>query len=282
MIWTTCSGKKSILANSPLPNNTKPVRISLIGAGNLATRLGLSLKAAGHEFVQVYSRTEASAQALAALLGAEAVVQPEALHSNASLYICALKDDALMDVLKKVDVGNGILVHTAGSLPLDVLQPYAEKTGVFYPLQTFSKEREVPFDTIPVFVESTDKVVLYILRQLAADLGSEVYENTSEQRLKLHLSAVFACNFVNYLYTISSDLLAEQNLPFDVLKPLIMETAAKVQTNAPSTVQTGPAVRFDKTVMDKHTALLDKHPAWKALYKELSLGIHQRSKSPAK
>jgi len=255
------------------------VRISLIGAGNLATRLGLALKAAGHDFVQVYSRTEGSAQTLADLLGAEAVEHAEALHSNASLYICALKDDALPEILKKVQVGNGILVHTAGSLPLDVLKPFAAKTGVFYPLQTFSKEREVDFRTVPIFVESSDKIVSYILKQLAMDLGSEVYEITSEQRLKLHLSAVFACNFVNYLYTVSNDLLAEQHLPFEVLKPLILETAAKVQTHSPAEVQTGPAVRFDRKVMDKHLAQLEKHPAWKALYKELSIGIHQRSKS---
>jgi predicted short-subunit dehydrogenase-like oxidoreductase (DUF2520 family) len=253
------------------------MRISLIGAGNLATRLGIALKAAGHEFVQVYSRTEDSARTLAEQLGAEAVVRPEALHSDASLYICALKDDALPEVLKKVTVGNGILVHTAGSLSLNILKPFATKSGVFYPLQTFSKEREVDFRSIPVFVESSDKVVLYILKQLAADLHSEVFEQTSEERLKLHLSAVFACNFVNYLYSVSNDLLAEQNIPFDVLKPLILETAAKVQNNTPTDVQTGPAVRFDHTVMVKHLALLEKHPAWKTLYKELSIGIHQRS-----
>jgi len=258
------------------------VRISLIGAGNLATRLGIALKEAGHEFVQVYSRTEVSAQTLADLLGAEAVIQPEKLHSDASLYICALKDDALSDILKKVLVGNGILVHTAGSLPLDVLKPFASKIGVFYPLQTFSKEREVAFRGVPIFVESSDKVVSYILKQLAVDLGSKVYDINSEQRLKLHLSAIFACNFVNYLYTVSNDLLAASNLPFEVLKPLILETAAKVQTHAPLTVQTGPAVRFDRKVMDKHLVLLDKQPVLKTLYKELSLGIHQRSKSSKK
>ena len=254
------------------------MRISFLGAGNLATRLGIALKAAGHEIVQVYSRTENSARTLASLLGAEAVVRPEALLPDASLYICALKDDVVPEVLKKVDVGKGVLVHTAGSLSLDILKPFATKTGVFYPLQTFNKEREVDFGTLPVFVEASDNVVLYILKQLAADLHCEVYDATSEQRLKLHLSAVFACNFVNYLYTVSSDLLAEQNLPFEVLKPLILETAAKVQQNDPANVQTGPAVRFDHTVMDKHLALLEKYPAWKTLYKELSTGIHQRSK----
>jgi len=254
------------------------MRISILGAGNLATRLGIALKSVGYDVVQVYSRTEQSAQTLAKLLGAEAVTRPEALKSDASLYLCALKDDALVEILDRVDVGNGILIHTAGSLPLKVLEPYADKTGVFYPLQTFNKERMVDFKTIPVFVEASDKVVLYVLKQLADDLGSTLYEVSSEQRLKLHLSAVFACNFVNYLYSVSSDLLAEQHLPFEVLKPLILETAAKVQTLAPSQAQTGPAVRFDRHVMDKHLAQLSGHSAWKTLYKELSEGIHQRSK----
>ncbi|HET9570990.1 MAG TPA: Rossmann-like and DUF2520 domain-containing protein [Bacteroidales bacterium] len=253
------------------------MRISLIGAGNLATRLGIALKAAGHEFVQVYSRTESSAEALAHLLGAEPVVHPEAVYPDTTLYICALKDDVLPDVLSKMEVGNGILVHTAGSLSLEVLQPFAKKNGVFYPLQTFSKDREVDFKSIPLFLETSNEEVRDILGQLAVNLGSEAHEITSEQRLHLHLSAVFACNFVNYLYTISSDLLAEQNLPFEVLKPLILETAAKVQNNAPANVQTGPAVRFDRTVINKHLALLEKYPVLKSLYKELSMDIHQRS-----
>ena len=243
----------------------------------MATRLGIALKAAGHEFVQVYSRTEAAADSLASLLGAEAVVSPQSLKET-DLLICALKDDALPAALQQIQVGNAVLVHTAGSLPLAVLQPFAAKTGVFYPLQTFNKDRRVDFSTVPIFLEASDTATLDLLRGLAADLGSTAHEATSEERLKLHLSAVFACNFVNYLYSISNDLLAEQNLSFDLLKPLILETAAKVMEQDPSKVQTGPAVRFDRTVMDKHLALLETHPAWKSLYEDLSLGIHQRSK----
>lgn len=254
------------------------MRISLIGAGNLATRLGIALKAAGHELVQVYSRTAASAGKLSDRLGAEAVTKPERL-AEVDLMICALKDDAVTEVLGKVNVGSGILVHTAGSLSLGVLQSFADRTGVFYPLQTFNKDREVDFSTLPVFLESGQADVLTVLRQLADDLHANWFEITSEQRLRLHLSAVFACNFVNYLYSISNDLLQEQGLSFDVLKPLILETAAKVQTNEPHQVQTGPAVRYDHGVMDKHLAMLQSHPDWKALYEQLSLGIHQRIKN---
>lgn len=254
------------------------MRISLIGAGNLATRLGIALKASGQEIVQVFSRTEASAVRLAELLTAEAVVKPDLLRSDVDLMLCALKDDALADVLARVNVGPAVLAHTAGSLPMSVLQPYSSRFGVFYPLQTFNKDRAVDFRTLPVFLEASDAKVLGLLRELAAGLGSTVMEITSEERLKLHLSAVFACNFVNYLYSVSNDLLAEQGLSFNLLKPLILETAAKVLDHEPDRVQTGPAVRFDRTVMGKHTALLEAHPAWKSLYEQLSLGIHQRSK----
>lgn len=254
------------------------MRISLIGAGNLATRLGVALQEVGHDFVQVYSRTEASAVRLADLLGAEAVTRPELL-AEVDLMICALKDDAVPEVLGNVKVGRSILVHTAGSLPLSILQPYATKIGVFYPLQTFNKDRVVDFSAIPLFLESEHADVLQVMKQLAEDLHAKWQEISSSQRLHLHLSAVFACNFVNYLYSISNDLLFEQGQSFDVLKPLILETAAKVQTNEPHQVQTGPAVRFDNRVMDKHLALLEEHPAWKTLYEQLSLGIHQRIKT---
>jgi predicted short-subunit dehydrogenase-like oxidoreductase (DUF2520 family) len=253
------------------------MRISLIGAGNLATRLGIALQAAGHELVQVYSRTETSAKTLADLLQASPVVRPESL-TPVDLLVCALKDDALAEILPRVPVGNAILVHTAGSLPMDVLCPFARRVGVIYPLQTFNKQRAVDFSTIPVFLEASDEQTRLMLHELASGLGSAVEDLDSEGRLKLHLSAVFACNFVNYLYSISYDLLEEANLSFDALRPLIRETARRIEDNDPAVVQTGPAVRYDRTVMDKHLARLGAHPAWKELYEQLSLGIHLRSK----
>jgi predicted short-subunit dehydrogenase-like oxidoreductase (DUF2520 family) len=255
------------------------MRITLIGAGNLATRLGLALKAAGHEFVQVFSRTEASAQVLATLLNAEAVVRPEELLPDSPLYICALKDDALLSVLPKVTFGKGLLVHTAGSLPMNVLTPFADRIGVFYPLQTFSKEREVNFKDIPVFIEAFTEESLEIITQLAESLNTEVRISTYEQRVKLHISAVFACNFVNYLYTISNDLMAEQQLDFKDLLPLIRETTAKLQDLSPLAAQTGPAMRYDRNILEKHLNLLENHPDWQALYEKLTLGIFNRQSS---
>lgn len=252
--------------------------ISLIGAGNLATQLGLALKEKGHRFLQVYSRTETSAEQLAGILEAEAVNMPEQIVTGAELYICALKDDALSAVLPKIHFGKGLLVHTAGSIPMEVLAPFTSDYGVLYPLQTFSKQRKADFSEIPVFIEAALPESQKKLFALASGLSGNVSILDSGQRKFLHLSAVFACNFVNYMYSIAGEVVEEQGLDFNYLLPLIDETARKVHEMAPKVAQTGPAVRFDRDVMDKHIALLNDHPEWVELYEKLSHGIHESFK----
>ena len=185
------------------------MEIVCIGAGNLATRLCVALQQCGHRVVQVFSRTEECAAALAAQLGCEPVCRLEDVTPEAPLYILSVRDQVLEEVahglyaslLRRVapggsNVGAGALfVHTAGSMPLDVLPML--RRGVFYPMQTFSKQREVPFAGLPVFIESpTDAAVL---RTLAASMGCGVYEMDSASRRYLHLAAVFACNFSNHI-----------------------------------------------------------------------------------
>ena len=252
------------------------MQICLIGAGNLATRLAVALAAKGHRFLQVYSRTESSARQLAGMLNCEAIVLPEMICPDADLYICALKDDVLLSVLKQIDFGKGLVVHTAGSLPMDILANFTSNYGVFYPLQTFSKQNQVDFAKVPFFIEAAQSESLDKLRILASCLSEKVVPANSDQRKQLHLAAVFASNFVNYLYSIAEDIVNEKGMDFQYLLPLIEETARKVQTLDPVQAQTGPAVRFDRAVMDKHLALLDEHPDWKHLYEVLSKGIHER------
>lgn len=254
------------------------MQMILIGAGNLATQLALALADKGHVFLQVYSRTESSAQVLADALGCQAVVQPEQIQPNAELYICALKDDALPSILPRLNFGTGLVVHTAGSLPMDVLSDYSPNHGVFYPLQTFSKFRRVDFSVIPIFIEAALPESLLLLQTLALDLSQTVVPASSMQRKQLHLAAVFANNFVNYLYGISEDLVNEQGLDFRYLLPLIEETAGKVKTLSPHQAQTGPAVRFDRAVIDKHLSALKEHPDWQMLYETLSKGIFNSKK----
>jgi Uncharacterized conserved protein len=252
------------------------MQICLIGAGNLATSLAPALAEKGHRFLQVYSRSESSAGKLAGVLDCQAVVDPRQICPKADLYICALKDDALSQVLPHVDFGKGMLVHTAGSLPMDVLAAYTSNYGVFYPLQSFSKQRPVDFRTVPFFIEAAKTDGLNQLRLLASCLSEHVIPANSDQRRQLHLAAVFANNFVNYLYSIAKDLVDEKNIDFKYLLPLIQETADKLHSLSPVQAQTGPAIRFDRNVIDKHLQLLAGHSEWQSLYEALSKGIYER------
>ncbi len=254
------------------------MKIALIGAGNLATNLGRALIGSGHTVCQVYSRTQESADALAMRLGSRGVSTLGEVVTDAQLYIVALKDSALSEVLPTLVKGReyALWAHTAGSVPMSIWEEYGLKHyGVLYPMQTFSKAREADFAEIPFFLEASGKMEMDILIALASSLSRNVHEADSEQRKFLHLSAVFACNFANAMYTASARLLEEHGLSFDVMLPLIDETARKVHAIHPSQAQTGPAVRYDKNVMDKHLSLLDEHPMYRELYALVSEVIHQ-------
>ncbi|WP_423128419.1 Rossmann-like and DUF2520 domain-containing protein [Gaoshiqia sp. Z1-71] len=248
-------------------------KITLLGAGNLATQLGKSLQKAGVEIIQVYSRTEESAGKLANLLGCGFTNKVGEIDLSAGLILVALKDDVLEEVLAKRDWQNSLMVHTAGSIPMDVLAKYTERFGVFYPLQTFSKQRDVDFSQVPVCLEASSSVLVNRLKQLAGQISGDVHEINSEQRKILHLAAVFTCNFVNHLYYLGDRLLQQEGLNFDLLKPLIKETADKVMNFRPFDVQTGPARRFDETIINKHLNLLDKQPELRKIYSFVSESI---------
>ncbi|MBQ8867158.1 MAG: DUF2520 domain-containing protein [Bacteroidaceae bacterium] len=253
------------------------MRIALVGAGNLATNLGGALVKAGHTVCQVYSRTQESADALAVRLGSRGVSHLEEVVTDAQLYIVALKDSALDEVLPTLLDGRSqaLWVHTAGSVPMSIWPGYGLRHyGVLYPMQTFSKAREVDFTEIPFFLEASGKMEMDILRDIASSVSHRVYEADSEQRRYLHLSAVFACNFTNAMYNASARLLEEHGLSFEVMLPLIDETARKVHVLHPVEAQTGPAVRYDRNVIDKHLAMLDGHSLYQQLYELTSRVIN--------
>lgn len=245
----------------------------LIGAGNLAVHLGAELHRKGFQVVQVYSRTEESAKYLANKLGSAFTFLPEEIISDAGVYFIALKDSAVGEVLPKINFQNKLLVHCSGSLPLEVLKSYSLNYGVLYPLQTFSKNRGVDFSEIPVFVEANTESNLRAVLEIAVALSSNVKVATSEERLSLHLAAVFACNFVNHFYSLADLILAKNGFSFDILKPLILETAGKIRNIPPKQAQTGPAVRFDQSIIDKHLESLAGTPELAHLYKTISKSI---------
>ena len=254
------------------------MKIVFIGAGNLATRLSLAMQRVGMQIGQVYSHTEASASQLATRLGCPWTNDLSALQEDGDLYVFSLKDTVLSDVISKVKPNNGMWVHTAGSMPMSVFEGYAQRFGVLYPLQTFSKGRNVNFDVIPIFLEAnTDKNADY-LKNIASALSENVRFMSSEKRRSLHLAAVFACNFTNHIYTLSYKLLENESIPADVLLPLIDETVSKIHSMPPAAAQTGPAIRYDENVINKHLAMLDD-PDMQAIYRLLSQSIHKEAQN---
>lgn len=253
------------------------MKIVLIGAGNLTTNLGKALLAAGHDIVQVFSRTRESAVTLADIAGASPVTDIAMVRNDADIYIVSVKDSVVGDLLPLLCKGKEtkVFVHTAGSLPLDVFQGMAMHYAVLYPMQTFSKSEEVDFSGIPCFIEANDEYAHGVVADLAHQLSGHVYELSSADRKYLHLSAVFACNFVNHCYAISQDVLEKHGVPFEVMLPLIDETARKVHRLSPHDAQTGPAVRYDQNVIRNQAALLRDNPLLKDIYERMSLSIHR-------
>ncbi|MBN1820218.1 MAG: DUF2520 domain-containing protein [Prolixibacteraceae bacterium] len=247
----------------------------LIGAGNLATHLGEVLKQKGFNILQVYSRTQNSAKNLAERLNATFTTSPQSIIHSCDFFIIALKDEAVKQVLPSVEFNNKLILHCSGSLPLSVLNGFSENTGVLYPLQTFSKGRNIDFAEIPVFIESDSEKNLSLINSIAARISNKIIVADSEKRKQIHISAVFACNFVNHLYTISESILKENGLDFDILKPLIKETTNKVMKLSPGEAQTGPAVRFDESVINNHLGLLAGKPELAELYKLISESIYK-------
>ena len=252
------------------------MKIVLIGAGNLATHLGKALHAAGHDMVQVFSRTMQSAETLASLLDAEPLTNMAQVRDDADVYIFLVKDSALEQLISQLCGGEKkVFLHTAGSMPMSVFRGKALHYGVLYPMQTFSKQREVDFSIIPCFIEANDEFALKQIEGLAGQISHRVFQLSSEDRKYLHLSAVFACNFANHCYAASQELLQQHGIPFDVMLPLIDETAAKVHGMTPKEAQTGPAVRYDENVIGKQIQLLENQPYFQKIYDCMSKSIHE-------
>lgn len=226
-------------------------KIIIIGSGNVATHLAYKFNEIGFAISQVYSKTLANAELLANAVSAKAICSTKDIDTTADLYIICITDSFIQHFVDSIGFEPSLIVHTAGSIPMSVLQKF-KNYGVFYPLQTFSKERSIDFKTVPFCIEASNQSSKELLHNLGSQISDTVTDMDSDQRKQCHLAAVFACNFVNHLYAISGEILKERDIAFDVLKPLIFETAKKVQELSPGKAQTGPAVRNNKQVMQSH------------------------------
>ena len=255
------------------------MRITFIGAGRVAYHLAKVLHP-DHQIVQVFSRDLEKANRLASLVDAVAISDFEQLSSDIDLVIIAISDQAIAEVIQEISayLQQVLIVHTSGSTSLEVLSVVNDKSGVFYPLQTFSYEREIDWTTTPVFVEAVNNHDLDLLTSLAGSLTQKVYQYSSQQRQTLHMAAVFACNFSNYCYDIAKQIVDEQQVDFSLLHPLILETAQKATINDPKEMQTGPAMRGDENILKMHHKLLEKDARNDLVdvYQLLSEGIKTR------
>lgn len=233
------------------------MRISLIGAGRVATHLAKVLSRQ-HQIVNIFSRNLDKAKALAQQVNAQACSTFETLSEPVDLIIIAVSDQSIAEVIHALNehFPETLIVHTSGSTHLKLMTQYHARSGVFYPLQTFSFEKEINWSETPLFVEASLKPDSELLNTLASQISQRVYQYSSEQRLSLHLAAVFACNFSNYCYDMAKQVVDAQQVDFNLLYPLILETANKATQHDPRAVQTGPAMRGDHNILNKHQQML--------------------------
>lgn len=239
--------------------------IVIIGTGNTATVLGRKLKKAGHNILQVFGRNSSEASDLAYELDTESTNYWNVVVKDADLYIIAVSDIAVEEVFRELQLSDKTVVHTAASVPKDVLKGGAKHYGVLYPLQSLKKDAGY-LPEIPMIIDASDRKTLNMLDVLAHTISDRVVEADDETRVKLHLAAVMVNNFTNHLYALVEKYCKDEGLDFYLLLPLIRETAARLENISPAKSQTGPASRGDTTTIEKHLQLLEKYPQLQKLY----------------
>lgn len=249
------------------------MRVVIIGAGNVATVLGRRIKKAGHEILQVISRSTDSASALASELGCSASNNFADIDKTGDLFLVAMSDGALNELKEKINVGDKIVVHTAGSVCKDVLKEVSINYGTLYPLQSLRKEKKDDSIVIPLLIDAINDYSIKIINDFAGSISNVVSYTQDEQRMKLHVGAVLTSNFANHLYCLAQEFCNKESVDFTLLQPLIEETAARLKSHSPCDMQTGPAARKDVLTLDKHLRLLTAHPKLRTLYLRMTDSI---------
>jgi predicted short-subunit dehydrogenase-like oxidoreductase (DUF2520 family) len=249
------------------------MEIVIIGSGNVATVLGRKFKAAGHRILQVVSRNASAASKLAYEWDTESTNYPSIINRNAEVYIIAVSDDAITDVIEDLRLPKKVVAHTAASVPKEILKDVTEHYGVFYPLQSLRKEMtEMP--QAPIFFDGSDEIARKKLESLALSISPEhATQADYDERAKLHLAAVIVSNFTNHLYALAEDFCKKEGIKFKELLPLILETANRLKEISPRESQTGPAIRNDDETIKKHLEILDSNPQLKRIYEVMTESI---------
>ncbi len=250
--------------------------IALIGTGNVAWHLGPALENAGHHITALYGRDKKRGkQMLDRLFNAEWHHDLDFSSADLDVILVCVSDQAIAEIAKDIILPDGaVLAHTSGAMPMNELEyAAADAHGVFYPLQTFTKGKEIDIEEVPFLIETSEKWATARLVRLAETISHTVKEVDSKQRKHIHLSAVFACNFTNFMMLRSAQIMEQQNLSFELMHPLIAETINKTLEIGPKAAQTGPAVRKDIKTLDAHLELMDEQQEWAEMYQEISQQI---------
>jgi predicted short-subunit dehydrogenase-like oxidoreductase (DUF2520 family) len=248
------------------------MKISIVGSGNVATVLARLAIQKGHTIQQIVSRNTEARRALANEVDASYIFAKDQIDINIDLVVVAIADNAIPDGIADLQFEDVAVVHTAGSISMHELAKNSSNYGVLYPLQSLRKEME-SIPPIPFLIEANNENTLDIIETFARTLSDDVQIETEENRFRLHAAAVIVSNFTNYLYGVAETFCKEEDIDFNLLKPLIKETAIRIEHNSPLDVQTGPAKRGDIVTLSKHLRLLDKHPKLRVLYTRMTDGI---------
>lgn len=246
--------------------------IVIIGSGNVAHCFGRLLKLNGHQIKQILSRNEAHAKELGEKLNTDFETNFKKIYRNADVYILAVSDDAISTIAEQLYLTDQLVVHTAGSIEMDVLENVSSRYGVLYPLQTIRKEAEGN-KKIPLLIEANSALALNRIRSLGNAISDNIEEMDSAERRKMHLTAIFCNNFPNFLMTLCKSYCKRENLDFELLYPLLDETFVQMKKPLEETKQTGPAIRGDESTIEKHLTLLEEHPEFKEIYQVTTKNI---------
>lgn len=248
------------------------MKISIIGSGNIATVLAKLILQNNHHIVQIIARNETEGNGLADSVNASFITFSGKINLDIDLIIVCLSDNSLPEAINFLSVENIPIVHTAGSISMNVLQNSSTNYGVLYPLQSLRKEMKI-FPNIPFLVEANNEKTYNFLEQFVNTLSETVLYVEEDKRFNMHVAAVIVNNFTNYMYCVAEAFCKTENADFNLLKPLILETALRIQDTSPQDVQTGPGKRNDIATIEKHLRILNNHPKLKTLYTRMTNGI---------
>lgn len=248
-------------------------KVAIIGGGNVAQHLIKQVTGAGHKLVQIYNRTLSSISQTDTGLEAEKTNNIHELTQDADIYIVCVKDYAIELVAKDIKLKDKLIIHTSGATSMDKLKSCSSQYGIFYPLQSFSKNLHIDFKSIPIIIEANNAEGRSKLELFSKSISDHVVYLNESQRIPIHIGGVFVNNFVNKLFSLTDTYLSTQQLSFDLLKPLILQTIEKLNYGSPSEMQTGPAMRGDKETIQMHINKLENNKEMQEIYKIMTDSI---------